>query len=81
MTLPQRLLHTMTDPRARCGYHHLCAILRAAAPSGPGDGRSGAHRLGTSNQNRTAAGPRPSAPASLRHQTHLPATPFPHKTD
>ncbi len=44
MTLPQRSLHTRTNPRARRGYHHLCAIDGTAASFGRGDGRPGAHR-------------------------------------
>jgi hypothetical protein len=44
MTLPQRLLHAMTDPRARCGCNHLCAIDGTAASFRRGHGRSDALR-------------------------------------
>ncbi len=78
MTLPQRLLHTMTDPRARCGYHHLCAILRAAAPSGPGDSQPEPHRAAMHHQKRcetkghssTLAWLHPKTPAALASIPH-----------
>jgi hypothetical protein len=78
MTLPQRLLHTMTDPRARCGYHHLCAILRAAASSGPGDSQPEPHRAAMHHQKRcetkghssTLAWLHPKTPAALASIPH-----------
>ncbi len=80
MILPPRLLHAMIDPKARCGDHHLCAIDATAASFRRGDGRSGARRPGISNQDRSAAGPRPSTAASLRPRTPVPTPPIPHRT-
>jgi hypothetical protein len=79
MTQPQRILNTIADPKARHGYHHLCAILRAAAPSGPGDSQPHPRRTAMRHQkpceiigySSPVACPHPqppTAPASIPHR-------------
>ncbi len=52
MTLPQRFLHAMIDPRGRYGYDQLCAIDETAPSSSRGDSRSDARRPRMRDQDR-----------------------------
>jgi hypothetical protein len=52
MTQPQRLLHTMIDPRSRRRTDQLCAIDPTAALPSRGDSQPGARRPGIRDQPR-----------------------------
>ena len=52
MTSPQRLLHAMSDSRARCGYDQPCPTFMAEASSGQENSRSDARHPRMRDQGR-----------------------------
>jgi hypothetical protein len=80
MTLPQRFLNIMIDPRGRRGRDQLCAVVRAEASSGQGNSRSDARHPRMRDQDRRATASSPSVAAALHSQAPVPAGPIPHRT-